>query len=184
MEFAVREALSQLEHGPDSRAIVVACAPGLGRAFQSALAALSGPSKELAGRVEVYETGDPTLAWRFADALAPESLLVALADDRAWEKEAPRCGSLFLGPWSAVAFGDYVSGTNHVLPVSGAARFSGGLSVYDFGRWTASQRLTPSDARDLAPYGAAIAGAEGMRWHAESQKVRGAALASGAGPTG
>lgn len=172
LPWAAEEAWTQVEHGPDSSVIVIAVGRGVGRRVADAIGAAQGASRAEGDRVEVWKCPDLARAWESVDALAPESLYVDVANLGRWERDPPRCGALFLGPYSSVAFGDYVSGTNHVLPVGGAARFSGGLSVHDFGRWQSVQRLTSKDAATLAEPGAALADAEGMRHHAAAQRAR------------
>jgi histidinol dehydrogenase len=77
-----------------------------------------------------------------------------------------------VGPYSAQAAGDYATGSNHVLPTAGAARFRGGLSAADFVRVMAVQRLTAEGLARLAPTIVPLAKAEGLRAHAESIQVR------------
>jgi histidinol dehydrogenase len=81
-------------------------------------------------------------------------------------------GAIFVGPFSAQAAGDYATGSNHVLPTAGAARFRGGLSAADFMRVMAVQRVTRQGLARLAPTILPLARAEGLRAHAESIEVR------------
>jgi len=81
-------------------------------------------------------------------------------------------GAIFVGPFTAQAAGDYATGSNHVLPTSGAARFRGGLSAADFVRVMAVQRLTRKGLNRLAPTIVSLAQAEGLTAHAESIQVR------------
>ena len=83
-----------------------------------------------------------------------------------------RAGCLFVGAGAATAFGDYVAGSNHVLPTGGAARFASGLSARTFRRRMAEVRIPPAAAAALAPHGAALARAEGFAVHAESMEAR------------
>ena len=83
-----------------------------------------------------------------------------------------RAGCLFVGAGAATAFGDYVAGSNHVLPTDGAARFASGLSRAHFRRRMAEVRIPPKAAAALAPHGAALARAEGFEVHAESMEAR------------
>jgi histidinol dehydrogenase len=109
---------------------------------------------------------------RICDAFAPEHLslqgaaAIALAD-RPWQ-----AGCVFVGNESAVAFGDYVAGSNHSLPTGGAARFASALSPRVFRRRMAEVRIGPEAAVTLARAGAPIARAEGFRVHAESMEAR------------
>ena len=81
-------------------------------------------------------------------------------------------GAVFVGAFTAQAAGDYATGSNHVLPTSGAARFRGGLSAADFVRVMAVQRITRAGLSRLAPTIVSLARAEGLRAHAESIEVR------------
>jgi histidinol dehydrogenase len=81
-------------------------------------------------------------------------------------------GTVFVGEWSAQASGDYCTGSNHVLPTGGAARFRGGLSAADFVRVYSVQTLTSKGLATIAPSVIALAEAEGLHGHAESIRVR------------
>jgi histidinol dehydrogenase len=81
-------------------------------------------------------------------------------------------GCVFLGAASATAFGDYVAGSNHILPTGGAARFASGLSARHFRRRMAEVRIGDEAAASLAAAGAPIARAEGFEWHARSMEAR------------
>ncbi|MDQ3350205.1 MAG: histidinol dehydrogenase, partial [Acidobacteriota bacterium] len=84
-----------------------------------------------------------------------------------------RAGTVFVGDYSAQASGDYATGSNHVLPTSGAARARGGLSAADFVRVSTVQRLTRAGLRRIAPAAVALARAEGLTAHAASIEIRG-----------
>jgi histidinol dehydrogenase len=81
-------------------------------------------------------------------------------------------GALFLGSNAATAFGDYVTGSNHVLPTGGSARYAGALSVATFRRRMAEVKVTDAAVGPLADAGATIARAEGFTWHAKSMEAR------------
>jgi histidinol dehydrogenase len=81
-------------------------------------------------------------------------------------------GCVFVGADSATAFGDYVAGSNHVLPTAGAARFASTLSARHFRRTMSEVKITPDAAAKLAAAGTPIAGAEGFEVHAESMRAR------------
>ena len=101
--------------------------------------------------------------------MAPEHLVV---DDERMARRRLVAGAVFVGAFAAQAAGDYATGSNHVLPTAGAARFRGGLSAADFVRVMAVQRLTRGGLARLAPAILPLAGAEGLRAHAESVEVR------------
>jgi histidinol dehydrogenase len=103
-----------------------------------------------------------------ANRIAPEHLV---CDDEA-VVAGVRAGAVFVGPWSAQASGDYATGSNHVLPTSGASRFRGGLSAADFVRVSSVQRLSERGLRTIARTVVDLANAEGLRAHAQSILVR------------
>jgi sulfopropanediol 3-dehydrogenase len=111
-------------------------------------------------------------AARVADDYAPEHLHVQAADLDWWLATLQSYGSLFLGEETTVAFGDKTSGPNHVLPTSGAARYTGGLSVHKFMKTVTWQRATRAAARPLAIATARISREEGMEGHARTADVR------------
>ncbi len=101
--------------------------------------------------------------------LAPEH---AVCDSAAVAARLTRAGTVFVGPYSAQASGDYVTGSNHVLPTGGAAAARGGLSTADFTRVSTVQRVTAAGLRRIAPAGIALAVAEGLQAHADSLRIR------------
>lgn len=107
-----------------------------------------------------------------ADDYAPEHLHVQAADLDWWLRRLQSYGSLFLGEETTVAYGDKCSGPNHVLPTSGAGRYTGGLSVHKFMKTVTWQRATRSASRELAIATARISRLEGMEGHARSADVR------------
>jgi len=107
-----------------------------------------------------------------ADEYAPEHLTVQ-ADDLDWWLARLKCyGSLFLGEETTVAFGDKASGTNHVLPTSGAARYTGGLSVHKYMKIVTWQRATREGVKPIAEATARISRLEGMEGHARTADIR------------
>lgn len=107
-----------------------------------------------------------------ADRYAPEHLHVQARDLDWWLNRLTAYGSLFLGEETTVAFGDKTSGPNHVLPTSGAARYTGGLSVHKFMKTVTWQRATRDAAKPLAEATARISRLEGMEGHARSADIR------------
>ncbi|MCE8513010.1 histidinol dehydrogenase [Ruegeria pomeroyi] len=107
-----------------------------------------------------------------ADRYAPEHLHVQAADLDWWRGRLMAYGSLFLGELTTVAFGDKASGPNHVLPTSGAARYTGGLSVHKFLKTVTWQQVEPQALPDLARATATISRAEGMEGHARTADIR------------
>src|SRR5688500_16418778 len=106
------------------------------------------------------------------NAIAAEHVSLQCADAEGLEGSIRNAGAVFIGPWSAIAAGDYATGTNHVLPTGAAARAWSGVGVESFGRWIEVQRLSPTGARTVSPTVEAIAAAEGLPAHAASVRVR------------
>jgi histidinol dehydrogenase len=101
--------------------------------------------------------------------LAPEHVV---CDSDAIAVRLTRAGTVFVGDYSAQACGDYVTGSNHVLPTGGAAAGRGGLSAADFVRVSTVQKITAAGLRRIAPAGVALARAEGLSAHAASMTIR------------
>ena len=119
------------------------------------------------GRVIVKRTERDAIA--AVNEIAPEHLVIDRAADVPKFRAA---GTIFVGRWSAQAAGDYTTGSNHVLPTSGAARFRGGLSAADFVRVFTVQTLTRAGIRAIGPAAATLADAEGLSAHADSIRRR------------
>jgi hypothetical protein len=107
-----------------------------------------------------------------ADDYAPEHLTVQAAEIDWWLARLKCYGSLFLGEETTVAFGDKASGTNHVLPTSGAARYTGGLSVHKYMKIVTWQRATREGSKPIAEATARISRLEGMEGHARTADIR------------
>ena len=116
--------------------------------------------------------GDVGAALSQAEQIAPEHLQLMGEEAEALADRVRNAGCLFVGRGAATAFGDYVAGSNHVLPTGGAARFQSALSPATFRRRMARVSLPPEAANRLAPAGAALARAEGFPVHAESMERR------------
>ncbi len=121
---------------------------------------------------EVIVCADREEMAQVSDEYAPEHLTVQ-AEDLDWWKDRLKCyGSLFLGEETTVAYGDKASGTNHVLPTSGAARYTGGLSVHKFLKIVTWQRATRDASRRTSEASARISRLEGMEGHARTSDIR------------
>jgi len=171
--------LAQAEHDPAASAVLVATdAPLLARARTALERALATTPRAaiareaLAARGALLLARDLDEAVAFAEAFAPEHLSIQTAAPRAVLARLRTYGSAFLGPYSPVAFGDYASGPNHVLPTAGLARSFSGLSVDDFLRRPTHQEVDREGFRTLAPTVATLARAEGLHAHAASVEAR------------
>jgi histidinol dehydrogenase len=167
VRLAALDLRAQAEHGADS--LVAAVSPDA--ASLDALAGILADAPEQ-GACALVHTESLDAALAFAQDFAPEHLELIGADAEALAPRITRAGCLFVGAGAATAFGDYVAGSNHVLPTDGAARFASGLSARTFRRRMAEVRIPPQAAAQLAPAGAALARAEGFTAHAESMEAR------------
>jgi histidinol dehydrogenase len=123
------------------------------------------------GGVLVAQTYDEAAA--FATEYAAEHLQLAIGEPemKMMLARVRHAGTIFLGETSSVAYGDYMTGANHVLPTGGLARSYSGLSTLDFIRWTTYQRVTPTAANKLAYDVGRFADAEGLPGHAEAARA-------------
>jgi len=172
-ELAALDLLAQAEHGEDSVLTLVSPDAALREDVVDAVARLatSRPSATDA-ELRVVAAESPREAVRLADELAPEHLQLMGEEAEALADRVRSAGCLFVGRDAATAFGDYVAGSNHVLPTGGAARFGSALSPGTFRRRMARVSLPEGAAARLAPAGAAVARAEGFPVHAESMERR------------
>ena len=161
--------LAQAEHGSGAFAALVSPSAPLLRAVAAALDARREAA--LSRRISLYRAPSLRDAVRATNDAAPEHALLAGRAAAAQAEAIDRAGAVFAGARSAVAFGDYVAGTNHCLPTGGTARWASALRVEDFVRWTSRVTLR-GDLASLARAGAAIAGHERMRYHGASMEVR------------
>jgi histidinol dehydrogenase len=165
--------VAQAEHDPDARAIMITWnRPFAERvADATARASVDRPivQRSLLANGAIVVVNDAKAAMRLANDIAPEHLVV----DRESLTHGPlTAGAVFVGAYTAQAAGDYATGSNHVLPTAGAARFRGGLSAADFVRVMSVQRVTREGLAALAPTILPLARAEGLEAHAQSIEVR------------
>ena len=180
-ETVAWDLVSQAEHGADSPVWLVATDRRLAETvLQRApemIDSLPEPNAS-AARVAWAERAEVVLcdtreeAAQVADRYAPEHLQVQAEDLEWWLNRLSAYGSLFLGEETTVAFGDKTSGPNHVLPTSGAARYTGGLSVHKFTKTVTWQRCDADASHELALRTARISRMEGMEGHARSAELR------------
>lgn len=170
--------LSQAEHGPDSQVLLITDAPVLANAvqkeLQQQLAQLPRAEVARAALVEsrlilVSSIAD---AAQVSNIYAPEHLILNVRQPRALLDQIESAGSVFLGPWSAEALGDYCSGTNHVLPTYGHARAWSGLSVTSFQKQITVQEVSAAGLSCIGPDAVVLAEAEGLVGHTRAVLYR------------
>jgi histidinol dehydrogenase len=174
--------LSDVEHGPDSPAVLLTISPSLADAVRAEierrlveLPRESIARKALAERGMIVITGSLDEASELANVYAPEHLEIITADPRSLLPAIVHAGSVFLGPYAPNAAGDYATGTNHVLPTAGYARTFAPVSVESFGRLIQCQELTAAGLSELLPTITALAREEGLEGHARAAEARFAA---------
>lgn len=172
-EWIAADLIAQAEHDPDARAILLTPSRRLARAVAAECERQvphTGPARlALARNGAIIVTRTIREAIGLSERLAPEHVV---CDDDETARQLTAAGTVFVGDWSAQALGDYVTGSNHVLPTSGAARARGGLSAADFVRISAVQRVTKDGLLAIGPPAIALANAEGLTAHAASIAVR------------
>jgi histidinol dehydrogenase len=172
-DWMAADLVAQAEHDPDARSIFItwsrALAARLARAVTRASAGRDIVQRSLGAHGAIVVTRSADEAIVLANRFAPEHLVV---DRESLAGRPLTAGAVFIGPYAAQAAGDYATGSNHVLPTAGAARFRGGLSAADFVRVMSVQRITRAGLARLAPIVVPLANAEGLTAHAESIEVR------------
>jgi histidinol dehydrogenase len=173
VELAALDMLAQAEHGAGSLVVAIAASAQTLDALLQTLErlVLTRPTVGEAA-CALVEVADARAAVELANELAPEHLELIGADVEALAAKVRSAGALFVGAGGATAFGDYVAGSNHVLPTGGAARFASGLSARHFRRRMQEVRIGEDAVGKLAAAGAPIAQAEGFEVHAESMRAR------------
>ncbi|TKZ21901.1 histidinol dehydrogenase [Shimia litoralis] len=180
-ELVAWDLVGQAEHGFNSPVWLVTDCPQLAdsvlECVEFCIAELQEPNKSNArqawdtlGEIILCDTREEMA--QVADEYGPEHLHIQANDLDWWRCRLRSYGSLFLGAETTVPFGDKASGPNHVLPTSGAARYTGGLSVHKFLKTVTWQRVEPRALPDLARVSASISRHEGMEGHARSAEIR------------
>lgn len=173
------ELVCQAEHDPDAAVALVTPSPTLWEKAASALEEeVSRTPRRAVVRQALSRQGALLLADSLEDALifareyAPEHLALYTRNPKSDMEKVPTAGTVFLGQASAVAFGDYLTGANHVLPTGGTARSFSSLSTLHFLRHYTWQEVSPRGAEELAPAVERLALAEGLPAHAEAARAR------------
>jgi histidinol dehydrogenase len=173
-DWIAADLVAQAEHDPDARAILLTPSRRLAKAVAERVESLApqfGAARQSMTRNgAIVVTRSVAEAAALACRIAPEHLA---CDREETAKAVTTAGTIFVGGSSVPALGDYVTGSNHVLPTAGAARARGGLSAADFTKTTTVQRITPAGLRRLRWAATVLARAEGLEGHARSIEVRG-----------
>jgi histidinol dehydrogenase len=173
------EMLAQAEHDPDAVCVTVTTSEGVAAQVVRALAErvgtipradVIGRSFETTGAVLVADTMDEAVS--FVEGFAPEHLSLMTSEAAALSRRIRNSGTTFVGSSASVAFGDYLTGANHVLPTAGRARSFSGLSTQHFLRSFTIQEIDREGAASMAPDVVALANAEGLPAHAAAAAAR------------
>jgi histidinol dehydrogenase len=172
-EWAALDLCAQAEHGPDGPLAVVAVEEHVLDAIAAATESAAASRPQVGDApLCLAQVPDIGAAIDLANAFAPEHLELLEEDAALQATRVTTAGCVFVGRFSATAFGDYVAGSNHVLPTGGAGRFSGPLGPSAFMRTVATVEVTAAAASKLAPHVDALARAEGFTVHGESAMIR------------
>src|SRR5690606_24793183 len=129
-------------------------------------------AREALQRSRLLKVASVEQAFEVSNAYAPEHLILALREPRAWLDRVRAAGPVFLGDLTPEALGDYCSGTNHVLPTAGAAAATSGVSVASFQNFISVQEATREGIAAIGPDALAMARAEGLDAHASAVRLR------------
>jgi histidinol dehydrogenase len=178
-DWIAADLLAQAEHDTAAQSILITDDAGLAANVERALeaqlaglprAAIAGASwRDYGAVIKVAQLDD---AIPLIDRLAPEHLEIMAADADRLATRIRNAGAIFLGPHTPEAIGDYVGGSNHVLPTARSARFASGLGVLDFMKRTSVLKCSAAALTALAPAAIALGEAEGLAAHARSVALR------------
>ncbi len=176
--FIAADLLSQAEHGIDSQVVLLSLSESsidaVQKEIENQLSQL--PRKEIARQALnnslAIHFSKKEVAIRFANEYAPEHLIINTIDCDAIADEIINAGSIFLGPLSPEAVGDYASGTNHTLPTNGFAKAYSGVSLESFTKTITYQKLTPAGLRNIGPAVEIMAEAEQLEGHKRAVSIR------------
>lgn len=178
-DWIAADLLAQAEHDVSAQSILItdseAFAGDVAVAVERQLASL--PRREIAAESwrrfgAVILVGSLSEAPALVDRVAPEHLEIATDEPDALAAAIRNAGAIFLGRYTPEVIGDYVAGSNHVLPTARSARYSSGLGVLDFMKRTSILKLAPDSLAELAPAAVTLAQAEGLEAHARSVAIR------------
>ena len=178
-DWLAADLLAQAEHDTAAQSILITDSEDLANQVEAAVEAqLKTLPREDVARASWQDYGaiilvdDLEAAMPLANRIAPEHLELAVADPEALLKKVRNAGAVFLGHYTPEAIGDYVGGSNHVLPTARSARFSSGLSVLEFVKRTSILKCNADNLRQLGPAAIALGESEGLSAHARSVSIR------------
>jgi histidinol-phosphate aminotransferase len=177
--FLAADLVAQAEHGPLAACLLITTDPALADATEAELAAQVASAKHgdtvqaaLAGQSACVLVDDTEAALAVSDAWAPEHLEIQAEDASGLAARVRNAGAVFVGPYAPVSLGDYLAGSNHVLPTGGTARHTAGLSVLDFLRGIHVVECSATALAAAAPHIDALGAAEDLAAHVAAVRVR------------
>jgi histidinol dehydrogenase len=178
-EFVAADLIAQAEHDPLAACLLITTDPGLADQAEKALGPRVAAARHadrvreaLAGQSACVLVDDLAAACAVSDAWAPEHLEIQAADAAVLAGRIRNAGAIFVGPYAPVSLGDYLAGSNHVLPTGGTARHTGGLSVLSFLRGIHVVECTRPALAAVAPHIDALGGAEDLAAHVAAVRAR------------
>jgi histidinol dehydrogenase len=177
--FIAADLVAQAEHDPLAACLLISTSAALADRVDTELAKAAAEARH-AERVQAALTGqsacvivdDADAALAVSDAWAPEHLEIQARDAAILARRVRNAGAIFVGPWAPVSLGDYLAGSNHVLPTGGTARYTGGLSVLSFLRCVHVVECDEAALAEAAPYIDALGGAEDLAAHVQAVRIR------------
>ncbi len=177
--FIAADLVAQAEHDPLAACLLVSTSAALADRVDVELAKAASSAKHaervqaaLAGQSACVIVDDADAALAVSDAWAPEHLEIQARDAAILARRVRNAGAIFVGSWAPVSLGDYLAGSNHVLPTGGTARYTGGLSVLSFLRCVHVVECDQAALAEVAPYVDALGGAEDLTAHVQAVRVR------------
>ena len=181
-DFVAADLLSQAEHGPDSQVLLVTPSAVFADAVEAEISRQlrllprADTARASLAHSSIVLVADLDTALAVANAYAPEHLILQVEAAERWLERVSSAGSVFLGPWSPEALGDYCSGTNHVLPTGSWARSLSGISVASFVKQISVQEATADGLLGMAAVAETLARREGLEAHRRAVAIRREAL--------
>jgi histidinol dehydrogenase len=177
--FLAADLVAQAEHDPLAACLLITTDPALADRVDPELAAAVAATRHrervaaaLTGQSACVLVDDLAAALAVADAWAPEHLEIQATGAAGLARQVRNAGAVFVGPWAPVSLGDYLAGSNHVLPTGGTARHSGGLSVLSFLRGIHVVECDAAGLAAAAPHIDALGGAEDLAAHVQAVRAR------------
>ncbi|HEY1618903.1 MAG TPA: histidinol dehydrogenase, partial [Streptosporangiaceae bacterium] len=178
-EFVAADLVAQAEHDPLAACLLITCDAGLADRVDPVLARVAAGTRHagrvaeaLAGQSACVLVDDLDAALAVSDAWAPEHLEIQTRDAAGLARRVRNAGAVFVGPYAPVSLGDYLAGSNHVLPTGGTARHTAGLSVLSFLRGIHVVECDEPALAGVAPHIDALGGAEDLVAHVQAVRVR------------